>query len=330
MFGCHVLSYTIESTLARRVPSGDDRVSRKSLSWTFGGINCVLLAALLLFSASCQAAQSSASADFAPLEQWKAAIVDRNNSALVSLYSANPPATAKIPQGTARDPSEEPRFWQLLESYGLTNFDPKVLQIERPEPGTVALTLRIEMSLRTKNGLQAAVVDAAQLWMQQGGAWRIVETQRSDPAANPQYQLPQPSKPDVDLYPPPGEARGEIAAALRSATKDHKRVILVFGGNWCYDCHVLNAAFHSPQIAPLVNANYHVVHVNIGDGDKNLDLADEYGVPLRQSVRVPSLAVLDSNGNVIYSQKNGEFDDSSRLSPADIVQFLKKWAPRRS
>ena len=310
---------------------------RKRTAPRRAGIGRATALALLIFIAGAgrarpaarQANRSSNSSEFAPLEQWKAAIVDRNNPALVSLYSADPPAIAKIPQGTARDASEEPRFWQLLESYGLTDFNPKVLQIERPQRGAVALTLRIEMKLRTRNGLQPAVVGATQLWVQQNSAWRIVETQRSDPAADPHYELPQPSKPNVDLYPPPGEARGEIAAALRAAAKDHKRVILVFGGNWCYDCHVLNAAFHSPQIAPLVSANYHVVHVNIGDGDKNLDLANQYGVPLRQSVRVPSLAVLDSNGNVLYSQKNGEFDDSSRLSPADIVEFLKKWAPRR-
>ena len=312
-------------------------VPQKTIRAGIPAIACAL--ALLIFigpaparaamPAAKRASRGSNSAEFAPLEQWKQAIIDRNNSALVALYSANPPAIAQIPQGRARDASEEPRFWQLLESYGLTDFNPKVLQIEHPQPGAVALTLRIEMKLRTRNGLQAAVVGATQLWVQQNGAWRIVETQRSDPAADPHYDLPQPSRPNVDLYPPPGEARAEIAAALRAAAKDHKHVILVFGGNWCYDCHVLNEAFHSPQIAPLVNGNYHVVHVNIGDGDKNLDLADKCGVPLRQSVRVPSLAVLDSDGKVLYSQKNGEFDDSSRLSPAEIIQFLKKWAPRR-
>jgi len=304
------------------------------------GASCLALALVLLSAgASAQSSRSrktarspsssSADAVFPPLQQWKDAIVDRNNPALVSMYSAVPPAVAKIPQGTAHDPSEEPRFWQLLESYGLTDFNPQILQIERPQADVVELTLRIEMSLRTKSGVQPAVVEAAQLWEQQNGGWRILETQRTDPAPDPHYQLPQPAKPDVDLYPPPQDARAEIASALRAAAKDHKRVILIFGGNWCYDCHVLNAAFHSPQIAPLVNANYHVVHINIGDGDKNLDIADQYGVPLRQAVRVPSLAVLDSSGKVVYSQKNGEFDDSTRLAPADIIQFLKKWAPPR-
>lgn len=307
---------------------------------TISGVACAL--ALSLFAPAAARAQTpgshagtrkahgaSDSSPFAPLERWKAAIVDRDNGALVALYSTLPAASAKIPQGTTRDPREEPRFWQMLESYGLADFHPKVLQIERSRPGLVAVTLRIEMKLRTKSGMQPFVVSAAQLWMRQSGGWRIVETQRGDPAPNPPLRLPQPSKPNVDLYPPPEEARSEIAAALRAAAKDHKRVILVFGGNWCYDCHVLNSAFHSPRIAPLVNANYHVVHVNIGDGDKNLDLADQYGVPLHEYVRVPSLAVLDASGKVIYSQKNGEFDDSARLSPADIIRFLKKWAPPR-
>lgn len=281
------------------------------------------------YSAARQTPRPATSSVFAPLEQWRAAIVSHNRAALASLYSVNPPATTKLSQSTTSDPAEEPRFWQSLESYGLYDLNPKVLQIERPRPGLVALTLRIEMRLRTRQGMQPALVEAAQVWMQQGSAWRIVETQRSDLERDPTFQLPQPAEPDVNLYPPPGDARVEIAAALRAAAKDRKRVILVFGANWCYDCHVLNEAFHSPRIEPLVDNNYHVVHINIGDGDKNLDLADEYGVPLRRAVRIPSLAVLDSNGKVIYSQTNGEFDDSSRLSPADITGFLKKWAPPR-
>ena len=50
-------------------------------------------------------------------------------------------------------------------------------------------------------------------------------------------------------------------------------------------------------------------------------------MPLKKAVRIPSLAVLDPDGKVIYSQKNGEFDDSVRIGPTDVAAFLKKWAP---
>ena len=255
-------------------------------------------------------------------------MLEGNSSALEDLYSKIPPAQVKFsPGGQSADPDEEPQFWSALASRGIANLNPKILEIERPEPGAVALVLRIVFTLRTDSGVQPFRLSASQVWIQQGDAWRIYMTQRSDVLPNPAIRLPEPAKPNTDLYPPPEHAPAEINSALRAAAKDHKNVILVFGGNWCYDCHVLDTTFRSAKVAPLVNANYHVVHINIGDGDKNLDLAEKYGVPLREAVRVPSLAVLDSAGKVIYSQRNGEFDDSARLRPADVTSFLEKWKP---
>jgi hypothetical protein len=90
---------------------------------------------------------------------------------------------------------------------------------------------------------------------------------------------------------------------------------------------VLDATFHSKTIAPLVNENFHVVHVNVGDYDKNLDLAKKYEIPLEKGV--PSLAILDASGKLLVSQKKGEFESTVRLGPEDVVQFLKQWKPTR-
>src|SRR5258708_19633140 len=102
-----------------------------------------------------------------------------------------------------------------------------------------------------------------------------------------------------DIYPANVDAKAEIAEALANAAKTHRRVILVFGGNWCYDCHVLDAAFHSPEIAPTLNKNFVVVHVNIGEFDKNLDIADKNKVPLNKAV--PTSAFVRSNAKVLFS-----------------------------
>jgi thiol-disulfide isomerase/thioredoxin len=280
-------------------------------------------------SAHKSSARSDAPA-FEPLARWKAAVLAGNQQALAALYSAVPPARAKTPQGDTQDPREEPLFWSALASQGLAKFEPKVLEIQHPQPGAAALVLRVELKLRTSSGEQPFVVSVSQLWVEQGGGWRIFATQRGNLVPNPPRRLPEPAKPNTDLYPAPEEARTEIAAALSAAAKDHRRVILVFGANWCYDCHVLDAAFHAKDMAPLVHANFHVVHVNIGeDYDKNLDLAAKYEVPLNKGV--PALAVLDSGGKVIFSQKQGEFENSVRIGPADVTAFLKKWAlPRRN
>jgi Thioredoxin-like len=277
-----------------------------------------------------QSSGSSRSSTFEPFERWKAAVLAGNGAALAGLYLQVPPSQVQTPKSKVQDAAAEPHFWSAVAAEGPSHVNVKVLDVERPQAGQVNVIFRVEMMLRTSSGEQPFVVEGAQVWIQRGGDWRIAATQRGDLQPNPQRRLPEPAKPNVDLYPSPEQARSEISAALAAAAKDHKRVILVFGANWCYDCHVLDAAFHSPSIAPLVNANYHVVHINVGDeGDKNLDLAEKYGVPLKKAVRIPSLAVLDASGRVIYSQKQGEFDDSTRIGRVDVISFLKKWALTR-
>jgi thioredoxin 1 len=288
-------------------------------------IRCVLC--IVLWSLACSATLSAQSA-FAPLDLWKNAVENRDTTALTELYSIAPRARVKSPQGVTDEVGADPHFWSALAASGLSDLQPKILEIEHLEPGVVALVLRIEFNLRTDSGMQPFVIGASQVWAQEGNEWRIIQTQRGDLAERTPRRLPEPATPDTDLYPPPQEARAEIKAALARAEKDHKRVILVFGGNWCYDCHVLNATFHSKDIAPLVSANFHVVHVNIGDDyDKNLDLAAKYQVPLKRGV--PALVVLNPDGSLVYSQQEGEFENSERLSPADVTEFLKKWAPPR-
>jgi thioredoxin 1 len=114
-----------------------------------------------------------------------------------------------------------------------------------------------------------------------------------------------------DIYPANVDAKAEIAEAVANAAKTHRRVILVFGGNWCYDCHVLDAAFHSPEIEPTLNKNFVVVHVNIGEFDKNL-------------------AIADSDGKVLFSQKHGEFEAARSMATEDVLVFLNKWKPEKS
>jgi len=283
----------------------------------------------LLLVLSALSSSVSAQSEFAPLDAWTQAVKSGGTTALGQLYATQPPAITKTPEGATQEIGVEPHFWSALAASGLSDFQVKVLEIEHLEPGVVGLVLRIEFNLRTDSGVRPFVVDATQVWGQQPTGWQILQTSRGDMEPAPHMRLPEPTKPNTELYAPPQAAPGEIRAALAQAAKDHKRVILVFGANWCYDCHVLDATFRSKAVSPLVQANYHVVHVNIGDGDKNLDLADKYEVPLRQHVRIPSLAVIDASGKVIYSQQNGEFDDSARLGPDDVTGFLKQWAPPR-
>jgi thioredoxin 1 len=128
---------------------------------------------------------------------------------------------------------------------------------------------------------------------------------------------------EADIYPAPDQATPQLGAALAAAAANHKRVILDFGGNWCTDCHVLDRYFHDPANAPLLQANYILVHINIGHMTDNLDIAERYQIPLRKGV--PALAVLGEKGELLYSQRTGEFETMRSMQSSAVTEFLVRW-----
>lgn len=130
-----------------------------------------------------------------------------------------------------------------------------------------------------------------------------------------------------EIYPAPAQAKVDLAAALKTAAATHKRIVLDFGGNWCPDCIVLDGYFHDPANRQIIEANFVLVHVNIGKMDANLDIAEKYGVPLDKGV--PALAVLDEKGKLLYSQKSGEFEAMRRMESSAVTKFLVQWKPVR-
>ena len=52
------------------------------------------------------------------------------------------------------------------------------------------------------------------------------------------------------IYSETADAHTEVRQALAQAAKEHKRVLLDFGGNWCGDCQVLSIYLHDPGTRP--------------------------------------------------------------------------------
>ena len=119
------------------------------------------------------------------------------------------------------------------------------------------------------------------------------------------------------------DAKKEIQEALAHAKPSNKRVMLVFGGNWCYDCHVLDAALRDPAIAPTFEKYYELVHVDIGQGERNGDLVRKNKINLERGV--PAISLLDSTGKLIFNDKGGEFEGARRMTEEDLLAFLEKW-----
>ena len=132
--------------------------------------------------------------------------------------------------------------------------------------------------------------------------------------------------PHANIYPDVQAAHTDIHEALIKARKEHKRVLLDFGGDWCGDCQVLNYYMHQSPNKELLEKNYVLVDVNVGHIDQNIEIGDKYGVVLKKGV--PALSVLRPDGTVVYAQKNGEFENMRNMQSSDLTTFLEAWKPR--
>jgi thiol:disulfide interchange protein len=140
------------------------------------------------------------------------------------------------------------------------------------------------------------------------------------PANSADAQVPFTKK---HLYSETADPKADIAAALKQATAEHKRVLIDFGGDWCGDCQVLDIYFHQAPNDELLEKNYVLVHVWIGRIDKNLDIPEKYGVAIHKGV--PALAVVSAEGKTIFAQQTGEFENMRNMEASSVTAFLEKW-----
>ncbi len=119
----------------------------------------------------------------------------------------------------------------------------------------------------------------------------------------------------------------QIAAALVTAKKEDKRVLLQFGANWCGWCHLLDELFESDkEIAAKLKSDYVVVLIDVNK-DHNKNINENYGNPMRYGL--PVIVVLDADGKPLTTQDTGKLEDGKRHDPAKVMAFLKAWAPKR-
>jgi hypothetical protein len=285
-------------------------------------IRCAAVAALAVaalalccWAQTAPPAASDPAAAFPPFEQWKSAVLAGDAAVLKALYSADPAVQVSI-NTAMHDADADTSFWLGLKARSM-----KVEIIRQiVHPDRASMIFRADVVSGVSSGQTVTVTDD-QYWLKQGDQWRLASVERTDSP-----HLKQPSDMKKNIYPADVDAHAEIKESGERAVREHKRLLLVFGANWCFDCHVLDLAFQRPDLAPVLAANYELVHVDLGpDEHKNADLVQQYEIPLDKGI--PALAVAESDGKLVTSQKNGEFEDVRGLTPEVLLEFLNKWKP---
>lgn len=133
------------------------------------------------------------------------------------------------------------------------------------------------------------------------------------------------AKPKVILgdYDESADAAKDLKTAQAASKKDNKPVLVDVGADWCPDCVVLRKLAADPAVSPVLD-DFHVVSVDVGEFERNLDVVEDLTVDL-QSSGIPALVVLSPKGKVRTVTNDGSFASARSMSADDVAKFLKKW-----
>lgn len=129
------------------------------------------------------------------------------------------------------------------------------------------------------------------------------------------------------LYNPAADARADIAAAVKTASAQHKNILLQIGGNWCVWCLRFNdLVTKDADLNTYMNANYVVLHINWSPENKNEKLLASLGYP--QRFGFPVFVILDDKGNRLHTQNSGYLEEGKGHSKAKVMEFFENWSPK--
>jgi thioredoxin 1 len=123
-------------------------------------------------------------------------------------------------------------------------------------------------------------------------------------------------------YDEAADAKADLKQTLSAAKKSQMPVLVIFGANWCKDCRALDQALSTGRNAELVKREFKVIKVDVGNFNKNLDLAEAYGNPIKKGI--PAAVVLSPDNKVLYATRLGELADARNMSETGIYDFFKR------
>ena len=115
------------------------------------------------------------------------------------------------------------------------------------------------------------------------------------------------------------DAAADIDRAISAARASGKRVLIAVGGDWCKDCRELDQLFAAqPALAAQRDERFVWVKVFLGSENRNEAVLARYP----KIEWVPTLIVLDRNGQLQASVPSTEFHVGERLSAERVQNFF--------
>ena len=124
-------------------------------------------------------------------------------------------------------------------------------------------------------------------------------------------------------YDPKADPFDQYHEAVARAAAEHKLVLVIAGGDWCYWCHVLNRFVNrNTDVETALHDTFVVMKVYVGDQNYN----DFFFSQLPPARGAPHFWIISPDRNVLSSQSTGAFEHGKRgYDKREFLDFVAKW-----
>ena len=129
-------------------------------------------------------------------------------------------------------------------------------------------------------------------------------------------------------YDAEADAEIDINHTLVAAKEEGKLGLLVFGANWCHDSRALAAHFEKPRFESLLRSHYKMTYIDVGQKNRNIDLARKFGVD--DIVATPTVFITDSDGNVQNLDTAPTWRNAASREEDDIFDYFRGYAHQKN
>lgn len=162
----------------------------------------------------------------------------------------------------------------------------------------------------------AATTQAAYKGEAHEGESHASDTHSSDTHSDEAHDEPRPYDAEAD-------AEIDVNHTLVAAKEQGKLGLLVFGANWCHDSRALAAHFETPRFQTLLSEHYEMTYVDVGQKNRNIELAQTFGV--EDIVGTPTVFITNSDGTVLNLETAPTWRNAASREVDDVFEYFESF-----
>ena len=120
------------------------------------------------------------------------------------------------------------------------------------------------------------------------------------------------------------DAKADLEATLLKAAETGKKPLVIMGANWCHDSRALAAHFETSKFVSLINAHYEPVYIDVGEKDRNIDIAQRFGYDTIEGT--PTVIILGENGEVLNSVSAPTWRNAASRTEHEVYDYFHGFA----